>query len=312
MAARRKIAFTLVELLVVIAIIALLVALLLPAVQAARDAARKTQCANNFKQVSLATLNYASTNDHLPAMRDSRHKQNITWRYTVLAFLEESSIYDKLSDTSKWRFARVKSPSVPRRPATVPTYYCPATPWNPRFGVIAQVVHSGKSLFDAVSVHDICAIGWVDPADSTGAYAGAWFVPKVVRFDVFGQGELDKLKQPAKLVWITDGMSKTILIREVAGVPDRIKGRDVFRSEIGDHMQWFHGVVGDRDLLVRRKPIPAINYSNIRGLYGFHANGAHVAMCDGSVRFLDEGTSREVVFAMATRAEGDNGFVRSE
>ncbi len=76
---RSRHGFTLVELLVVIAIIGMLVALLLPAMQAARAAARKVQCANNFKQVALATLNHASSTDRLPALKDSRFYRPLKW-----------------------------------------------------------------------------------------------------------------------------------------------------------------------------------------------------------------------------------------
>ena len=103
---RSRHGFTLVELLVVIAIIGMLVALLLPAVQAARAAARKVQCANNFKQVALATLNHASNTDRLPALTDPRFSRRsydgsvpshyyVSWKVAILPFLEEQPFLRK-------------------------------------------------------------------------------------------------------------------------------------------------------------------------------------------------------------------------
>ena len=130
-------AFTLVELLVVIAIIGILVALLLPAVQAARESARTVHCANNFKQVALAVLNYASGTDSLPAINNPRLRgdwfglDQIGWKFTVLPFLEERAQHDRLVDASAWKFERVEETTIATRPSVVEPFLCPATPGTP-------------------------------------------------------------------------------------------------------------------------------------------------------------------------------------
>ncbi len=98
--------FTLVELLVVIAIIGILVALLLPAIQAAREAARRTQCNNNLKNITLALQNYHDTYKVFPA--GAMHagyraaaKPGPSWQYGVLPFLEQRNIYDKIASTQR-------------------------------------------------------------------------------------------------------------------------------------------------------------------------------------------------------------------
>src|SRR3954454_12704095 len=108
-------AFTLVELLVVIAIIGILVALLLPAIQSAREAARRSQCANKMRQLSLAVLNYESSRKELPpagiarVMKDPKFGVDIfnplsgtrfSWIIEVLPYMEEQSLSDKF-DHSK-------------------------------------------------------------------------------------------------------------------------------------------------------------------------------------------------------------------
>lgn len=107
--ASRRSGFTLVELLVVIAIIGILVALLLPAIQAAREAARRSQCKNNLKQLALGCLNHHDIHKHFPTGgwgwfwvgdpdRGYGKKQPGGWIYNVLPYIEEGSLHDKGKD----------------------------------------------------------------------------------------------------------------------------------------------------------------------------------------------------------------------
>ncbi len=141
--------FTLVELLVVIAIIGILVGLLLPAVQAAREAARRMSCGNNFKQIGLGLHNYHSTYDKLPAgrggTRDSmaagneRNNYRLSPMVVILPFIEQQPLWEKISNpfidtTSGSAFA----PMGPQPDAyitqyapwrtQVETYLCPSHP----------------------------------------------------------------------------------------------------------------------------------------------------------------------------------------
>src|SRR3954452_20670527 len=116
----KRAAFTLVELLVVIAIIGILVALLLPAIQAAREAARRSQCVNNMKQIGLAVQNYASARKYLPPMRVADHQQ--TWLALILPYLEEQTVSD-LWDSKLGCFYRQ---TVQYRTSIINAYICPS------------------------------------------------------------------------------------------------------------------------------------------------------------------------------------------
>jgi prepilin-type N-terminal cleavage/methylation domain-containing protein len=110
----RRSGFTLVELLVVIAIIGVLVALLLPAVQAARAAARRSQCANNVKQIALACHNFESTYHVLPPYASSRVGEYGSVHYLILPFLEQKPLFDQANGNA-----------FNVRTRYVNTYWCP-------------------------------------------------------------------------------------------------------------------------------------------------------------------------------------------
>ncbi len=92
---RRSQGFTLIELLVVIAIIAILIALLLPAVQQAREAARRTQCKNNLKQLGLAMHNYEGTHSVLPLI--SFNHQGFSPQAQILPFIEQGNLHSLIN-----------------------------------------------------------------------------------------------------------------------------------------------------------------------------------------------------------------------
>ncbi|MGQ0634870.1 MAG: DUF1559 family PulG-like putative transporter [Planctomycetaceae bacterium] len=185
--------FTLIELLVVIAIIAVLVALLLPAVQQAREAARRTQCKNNLKQIGLAVHNYVSTFDFLPPSMAivPTISSNASWSVhgRIMPYLDQVNFYNQIDLQQNWASA-TNAPVVSGN--RVPVYVCPSDPKTdtPRLA-------SGVNLY----------------CTNYGFNFGTWFV-----FDpATGRGG-DGLFFPnsrIRIEAITDGASNTLLASEV-------------------------------------------------------------------------------------------------
>jgi prepilin-type N-terminal cleavage/methylation domain-containing protein len=126
---RRPSGFTLIELLVVIAIIAILIALLLPAVQQAREAARRTECRNNLKQIGLAVHNYADANRVLPPgacinLQVTSTGNNGSWGVhgRILPYLEQANIYNRVDLSIAWDF------QLAIDGVKVPIYSCTSDP----------------------------------------------------------------------------------------------------------------------------------------------------------------------------------------
>jgi prepilin-type processing-associated H-X9-DG protein/prepilin-type N-terminal cleavage/methylation domain-containing protein len=120
--ARIRAAFTLVELLVVIAIIATLIGLLLPAVQSAREAARRSACSNNMRQIGLAIANHEGARKIYPTGRTVRDPFGYSWSFRLLPFQEGTSIFDSyVPDVPVWDERNAAAMRTP-----VSTYYCPS------------------------------------------------------------------------------------------------------------------------------------------------------------------------------------------
>lgn len=165
-------AFTLVELLVVIAIIGILVALLLPAIQSARESARRNQCANNMRQLSLAVLSYESAHKLLPSAGEAQIRgetakdgsydvlifnplrgKRFSWIVEILPFVEEQSLYDKF-DRSQGILAQPQNPQA----TSLATLLCPSDSAAGRFYkyVDASTIQCAKGNYAAyVSPHHV-------------------------------------------------------------------------------------------------------------------------------------------------------------
>jgi prepilin-type N-terminal cleavage/methylation domain-containing protein len=144
-------AFTLVELLVVIAIIAILVGLLLPAVQAAREAANRTQCANNLHQIGMAIHLYHDVYKHLPPSRVSE-TEGPSWAWLILPGLEQDNLYRQWQPGQPYPGLNPGDPLTPQAltaaSATlsnaVPVYFCPSRR-AAEDGILSRPFVQGKS-----------------------------------------------------------------------------------------------------------------------------------------------------------------------
>ncbi len=127
--------------------VVLLVALLLPAVQAAREAARRSQCVNNLKQIGLAMHNYHSTWDCFPpaAITDENGKPLLSWRVAILPYLEQSSLYQQFHQDEPW-----DSPhNLPLASMMPMVYRCPSNPLIGPDETPYQVIVGPKTMFRA-------------------------------------------------------------------------------------------------------------------------------------------------------------------
>jgi prepilin-type N-terminal cleavage/methylation domain-containing protein len=306
--------FTLVELLVVIAIIGVLVALLLPAVQAAREAARRSQCANNLRQVGIATQNYHDARRELPPMRVDDHHP--TWLMLLLDYMEQSN----LANLWDYKLGCFYDQQLETRTAVVASYICPSV--NHETLVVERKpdsVHGHASIPYAGSIADYRAVAGstcrIVTYDGSTGHTVDGPIPQCdraaghVKYSDPGRRYMVSFKGLTSLKSITDGTSLTILGGEV--------GRGTSESGHafnGDHVPG--PLIGQRWPFCLRPDLPPIpdgpmppaadllNYGD-DGFGSTHPAIVQFVMCDSSVTAISKEIDPAVLDRMATRAGDD-------
>ncbi len=300
---RKRPAFTMVEILVVIGIIAILVALLLPAVLAAREAGRRTQCSNNLRQLGLATHNFENVYQYLPpslmwkdflndpeSMRALGITQpgNHSWEIFLLPYLEQNSAYEKYAFYTDGR----DIPNKDSREIVIPGFICPTSPNTDK---TLQIDYStdGYSMISGART-DYSAVRMVDQ-NLTTQY--------VKQISIGGLGPL----QPRRLGSfgsINDGLSNTLLYGEVVGRP-MLYYRTHKTSTMISPVLWFDvnsSFVYTGHEFDGSAPGPCGINCNNNGFYSFHDGGMNAVMADASVRFVSEKTTSNVLASMITKS----------
>jgi prepilin-type N-terminal cleavage/methylation domain-containing protein len=295
--------FTLVELLVVIAIIGILVALLLPAIQSAREAARRSQCTNNLKQIGLAIQLYESTHKFMPMSREGCH--HYTWASALWPFLEEGSIAQQWHPTDPFWFQ-----SLANIQYQVPTYYCPTRrsppqlsqpPCDDRFAPFRGAALSDYAV--VIGDDDGPWDSWTLATSEKMKPAGC-FVVATCRCE----GGLPNLrflgncKHYIQLKMVQDGLSKMLLVGE----------KHVPVAKVG-HADGGDCSVYSADVLINLGRFAGVQYPlavtpNENSTYSF--GSSHTGICqfvfgDGGVRALPVSLDSVVLGYLANRRDGN-------
>jgi len=319
---RRK-AFTLIELLVVIAIIAVLIALLLPAVQQAREAARRTQCKNNLKQMGLAFHNYHDTTLYMPnaggltgaaapGFNNTAYWTHSQW-VSILPYVDQAPLYSQWSfngGDEGWICAG-GNPGLANRTlvngTNLPWIVCPSSSLPSRIAPCGQVQNS--QYFGITGASPTVAF-----PDTTG------WTSNCPSAEISFRGMVS-IREFTNLKDCSDGTSNTLLVGEISAPitnpstnlqVDARPGRD-YGWPMGSHGSWYNNWQISSVTIKYPPNAPVIGSCGVNGggngaherglcpLASAHAGGVQVLLTDGSVRFLTNNINMDTLTYLAIR-----------
>ncbi len=332
--------FTLLELLVVIAIIGLLVGLLLPAVQAAREAARRMSCSNNFRQIGLALHNYESAFKRFPPAYSLSDIPNYFQPMGIglLPFMEQQVLYNKYDSSVCPTFERgpIGQSNVDVISTPIGTFICPSVPLDAKersyqgkisitqidetLGSFAFSIHPPPQVVETwtAAPSDYIVTSGIFPSFAVTAFGSSALTQN---FDLRGalRPTSNKIKQVNKTASITDGLSSTFLMGERTGgkvyyfgykprtVPLALDGFN--GGGWGDVYNGSHRITGasPADIFPAANGDCAINCNNYResNFHSFHVSGCHFLYGDGKIKLIASSTTPNVLASQITSQNGE-------
>ena len=292
-------AFTLIELLVVIAIIAVLIGLLLPAVQKVREAASRSSCSNNLKQLGLSLVQYAGVNNNSFPPSHTTTPTKHSWSAYCLPYIEQSNLFNMYSFSVNFD-AAANHPAIQ---AELKMFVCPSTPARKS----PNTSPGGVALTGPMGDNDYGAINQVFPD---------FYILNNIPMPANTTSVLQP-DMPTPITSVTDGTSNSIMLAEVAGQPIHyILGVDqgANTADWGWADPGFAFSVNGCDpttgAIIKQtatsgNPSCVMNCNNDSEMYSFHRSGVNVVFADGSVHFLANTIDVHTIAALCTKSGGE-------
>ncbi len=305
---KRQRGFTLIELLVVIAIIAVLIALLLPAVQQAREAARRSQCKNNLKQLGLAMHNYHDNFNILPSTIFSTvnwsAEEKGSYLVRLLPYVDQAPLFNKINFAQP-SIDGLTDPSNGKlfRSMVLPVLLCPSDPSPDVWGDRAKTNYAASMGNQAMPSYTSCPT-YLGNDFGTGP-AGHGNSPDPNQTS----GPFSRVGYGARLAEFTDGTSNTILMGEI-------------RPNCGDHTVsgWYHfnapwvattGPINFPISCYNDTAVPSAgpcnqpnSWNTTQAFKSKHVGGCHFVLADGAVRFISENINYTTFQYLGDRRDG--------